>query len=256
MLQDVKISKDFIVTNKDSLNGSQTKYYKDNVWYKVDRLGNEGSVESLVSIVLKHSNIYNYVEYKECTIDNRPGCMSHSFLNCGEEFLSLNRLHCSYYGIDLHCKLHFFNNVKEKFDYLVYFCKEVTGLDITTYLANVLVLDMLIVNIDRHLDNLGVIACNGYYREAPIFDNGQALLQNSSVYYPYENYEERLDKSVSATISGSFENQYIACREYVTLKLNYNSLIEELKTLPKTLELEFLLKQLSLYKRIFNNSIK
>lgn len=28
MLQDAKISKDFIVTNKDSLNGSQTKYYK------------------------------------------------------------------------------------------------------------------------------------------------------------------------------------------------------------------------------------
>ena len=77
MLQDVKISKDFIITNKDSLNGSQTKYYKDNVWYKVDRLGNEGPVESLVSILLKHSNIYNYVGYRQCTINDRSGCLSY-----------------------------------------------------------------------------------------------------------------------------------------------------------------------------------
>lgn len=62
-------------------------------------------------------------------------------------------------------------------DKVVGFIRQHYGIDITEYLVSTLYFDKLILNEDRHLNNLGIIRkADGSYRQAPIFDNGLGLL--------------------------------------------------------------------------------
>lgn len=49
--------------------------------------------------------------------------------------------------------------------------KEATGLDMKEQLSKILTFDMLILNTDRHFNNLGIIAdiSNNLYKNAPLF---------------------------------------------------------------------------------------
>lgn len=54
--------------------GVESKYFKDGYWYKQDISGYEGLAEEVCSMILRHSNLEDYVEYEACTINGRPGC--------------------------------------------------------------------------------------------------------------------------------------------------------------------------------------
>lgn len=62
--------------------------------------------------------------------------------------------------------------------------KAVTGLDITDYLWQMIVLDYLVGNEDRHMSNFGVIfnSVQQKYRIAPLFDFGLGLFEHDLRY--------------------------------------------------------------------------
>ena len=63
--------------------GEQTKYYRNGFYYKVDKSGNEGYVEYLVSLLLSCTSLSknDYVHYEYCRINNKLGCRG-TIYNC------------------------------------------------------------------------------------------------------------------------------------------------------------------------------
>ena len=76
------------------------------------------------------------------------------------------------------------------------------------YLSQILALDMLTLNTDRHFNNLGLIvdASTGVYKAAPIFDNGNSLLSDWDR-FDEETVEENLEKVYGQPFSVSLEMQ-------------------------------------------------
>lgn len=72
----------------------------------------------------------------------------------------------------------------------------------------ILTLDMLSLNTDRHFNNLGLIvdASTGVYKAAPIFDNGNSLLSDWDR-FDEETVEENLEKVYGQPFSASLEMQ-------------------------------------------------
>ena len=69
-----------------------------------------------------------------------------------------------------------YKTLSKKVEYVVNFMKNTTGLDVTDYLRKTFSIDSIILNEDRHFNNLGVIMKeDGTYRTAPIFDNGRSM---------------------------------------------------------------------------------
>ncbi len=78
-----------------------------------------------------------------------------------------------------------------------------------TYINKMLTIDALFLNEDRHTHNIGVLRdpCGKYY-ESPIFDNGAALLSDTTMDYPVGIDTYRLISNVKAkTFSDSFDEQ-------------------------------------------------
>lgn len=212
-MEEYNISKEYVVLNRSDSLGTQPKYYKDGYWYKLDRMGHEGLAEALVSDVLCCSNISDFVVYERCTINGVCGCRSKSFLNPGEQFVTFASLYRSMRLGDLGSVIYTIPTVEERLRFLLDFVRDVTGVDCTEYLYQILTLDMLIRNPDRHFKNLGLIlGVDNKYRVSPIFDNGQGLMQNYTITPPYLDIEEKEQRISAATISGSFELQYNAIK--------------------------------------------
>lgn len=245
------IERQYAVSLWTTTKGTQPKYYKDGIWYKIDNTGCEGLAEELTAIVLSCSNTKEFVLYTRCEVNGKKGCKSNSFLEEGEQFVSFYNLYHTYYGGELTDEVWKLRTPEERFQFILDFVKETTTLDCTEYLQDILAIDCLIKNPDRHFNNLGVILDkNGYYRTAPIFDNGQGLYQNFQITPPYLEDEEKDEKLVAATISGSFETQMMVAGQH--LVINYEELYEKLSEYPNSIAKECLCNQLEKYKKIFS----
>lgn len=180
--------------NKESLDnhtskGNQPKWHHEDCWYKADHLGYEALSEVLISSLVFKSNIEDYVIYEPIQIKYQDkelvGCYSKNFLNNDEQLIPLEKLHRSYFGYGLGEAISKISNVEEKIKYTVQFVQEKTGLsDFDTYLVRMLELDAIMLNEDRHSNNIAVIRndTTGAFSLCPIFDNGCALLSDMTEY--------------------------------------------------------------------------
>lgn len=111
-----------------------------------------------------------------------PGSYTYNFLNDGEEFISAYRIFvCLGSSIaELSKNMTVCDRIKWVLDRL----NEFTGLDLSDYINRMIVIDFLVGNEDRHLNNFGVISNRdtGEFRMAPIFDNGLSLLEHDRRY--------------------------------------------------------------------------
>ncbi len=240
---DYRLSPEALVMVQGSSKGTQPKYYDNGYWYKVNQVGYEGLSERLVSIVLKHSNVHKFVEYEQCTINGRSGCRSRNFLQEGESFLSFQRLYELYTGENLQEKMVMFSSTEDRMDFVKEFIMEHTGFDCSKYLSEILTLDMLTLNTDRHFNNLGLIV-NGSqerYSAAPIFDNGNSLLSDWDK-FSEDTLEENIDLARCQPFSSSFGMQ-ASCAGF-GLSLDYEALTLELAHEPDSRALQVLLHQL------------
>ena len=217
------IDNDYLVTG--GIEGTQIKYYKDDFWYKLDMLGKEGEVEWLVSLLLQYSNLRRdeYVTYFRCNVNGTSACGSRDFTENGRYmFINLAELYFRSYGTELK-DVFAKKSPLERKSIIFEFLREVCSLDLGVYFAKVFSLDLITLNEDRHLKNLGVIFDNveEVYKAPRIFDNGLSLLNGSLVYNPSLGIIDNMDNVKSKPFSTSPDKQYLLFKDYFSLKFDY-----------------------------------
>lgn len=184
-----------LITDKQiaetSSKGNQEKWLEDSTWYKLDQFGYEALAEVMTSKLLEHSNIesetpFTFVRYEMKKVKvygrERTACASKNFLKNGQSILTVNALFRQLSNQPLTKQLAKLPSDKKRIEYLAHSVTEMTGLtDFGTYLATLFAVDALILNDDRHLNNIAVIEENGKFSYCPIFDNGAGLLSNMQI---------------------------------------------------------------------------
>lgn len=247
------LSPEAMVMVSGSSIGTQKKYYDKGYWYKQNRSGYEGRAEYLASKVLSCSNVNEYVEYECCKINGIDGCRCANFLKDGDSYISLQRLYDIYHGGQLSERIRLYDNVSERIDFVVGFVEETTGIDIREYLGKLLTFDMLIANVDRHFNNIGIIA-NGLqerYKTAPVFDNGNSLLSDNGRYHENISLEENIEWIAGQPFCASLERQ--AKELGFGFRVNYRELLGRLKCEEESRALEVLRIQLRKYESILRD---
>ena len=171
-----------------SSKGNQEKWFDNGRWYKLDQFGYESLTETFTSMVLEHSNIekdtpFRFVRYQMERLHvhghERTGCSSESFLQPGQSFITINHLFRQHLGYPLKDKLVRLSSDKKRISYLAEETAAITGLkEFPAYLTLLFEIDSLVLNDDRHLDNIAVIEQAGSFDYCPIFDQGAGLLSN------------------------------------------------------------------------------
>ncbi len=171
-----------------SSKGNQEKWLDHGKWYKLDQFGYEALAEVFTSMLLECSNIeketpFTFTRYQMERLQvhsrERTGCSSDNFLKAGESIVTLSHLFKQQIGKPLSDELQRFNSDKKRMAYLAEETAEMTGLrDFPQYLTLLFEIDALVLNDDRHLNNIAVIEKNGKFSYCPIFDQGAGLLSN------------------------------------------------------------------------------
>lgn len=225
-----------LVTNEKvaetSSKGNQEKWYdKDtNKWYKLDQFGYEALTETIISILLKKSNIksdtpFSFAEYQMEKLNvhgrDRTGCSSKNFLESGQSIITLSHLFSRHLGMSLKEKLERLPSDKKRIEYLASATTEYIGLkEFPQYLTLLFEIDALFLNDDRHLNNIAVIEKNGKFDYCPIFDNGAGLLSNTQ-FSPMDIDPKGLIKDVVARpFNTSFTRQINTARALYGKQLN------------------------------------
>ena len=231
MLPEINIGPEYLVTDTGTSDGTQIKYYYKGKWYKVDRYGGEGACEELASKILELSglNPYKFVHYDQIMINGEPGCVSDDFLSAEERFFTIYRLHLNVKGTDpaiVTARMDY----DDAIEYIINFVRENTGTDITEYLADTFTLDALILNEDRHFNNLGLIFDGNNFRTAPIFDNGKSLFVGNTRYDNKKTLKENINVAFAKAFSGSFSLNRDYLIAHSSFTLNYSKIKKYLKT--------------------------
>ena len=201
--------------NRQSSKGNQLKWETDGTWYKADYTGYEGLSEYVVSELLRRSSLLpgEYVLYEPERIKYKAtiykGCKSRDFTG-GLQVITLERLFKNQYGISLNACIYTLNNVVDRLKYLVEQVERTTGIpDFGVYMCKLLTVDALFLNEDRHTHNISVLMSeNGTFRLCPVYDNGAALLSDTTMDYPPEMDIFNAIRIVKAkTLCDSFEEQ-------------------------------------------------
>lgn len=205
---EIELSAENLTAIDGTSDGTQNKYFKDGYWYKQDEYGGEGNAEALVSILLRASTLKpeEFVAYEHGIINGRKGCRSKDFTRFGEEFITLYRFYQFMTGRKLNVDVNHLNTPGERADYVLNFFSRHCSLDLSEYFSKIFTLDALILNEDRHFNNLGIIRRNnGSYRTAPIFDHGKSLLVGNMSIRPDMEICECVRRTSAQPFSGSFE---------------------------------------------------
>ena len=228
----VQLREDDRLTLSSTSKGNQIKWYKNNIYYKADTFGYEGLAEVVSCILARNIKNFNFVPYYECNILEDDvmyrGCYSKTFLDKGESFFSLANLLENVYDNpeDYLC-----NDMKQSFQFIIDFFIQNAEIDISSYLATALYFDSIILNEDRHLNNIGLILTkNGTFRFAPYFDNGLSLLSDTKVYDMLVSVNVNIRKVKSKPFLNKFSRQVKVLNELgcVPLELNYNDFSRQL----------------------------
>lgn len=256
MMFDVVIDEKYIVSDSGTSDGTQVKYYYDNYWYKLDRYGGEGLAEYIATIIEKNSSLNSneYVCYEQGFVNGKPACRSGNFLNSRDEsFISLYRLYYNVFGKNL-AEVTSAMELEERVKYVLDFSKEYTNLDLRRYFANTFAIDRIILNEDRHFNNLGVLLIKDEFKVAPIFDNGKSLLVGNRSYSRYDSVDDKVKKVIARPFSGSHKWQYDYFKEFCDIKFDFSAILKELDMLEQTDEVKTASYQVNKYWRLFSIS--
>ena len=222
--------------------GDQPKWHIRDEWYKADHMGYEGLAEVLVSWMLAHSTVTDFVHYDPVAIKTDrgqiQGCRSENFRRTGETLLPLEKLHRVHYGIGLARKLSTYEEVEDKIQYTVTFVEKNTGLkEFGPYLSTLLELDAFVLNEDRHTNNLAVIRNEKtkQYRLCPIFDNGLSFLSDYGDYPLNRDVYECVGAVKAKPFAQDFalqaqaaSNLYVSCLKFHFTKEQLHQKLKEM----------------------------
>ena len=243
-----KISNEYIITQEGTSEGTQIKYKKDGYWYKKDSRGHEGRAEYLVSRLLDFTTLgkEEYIQYEEGMINDCSGCRSRNFLEDGAELITFYRLYYNAMGKNLAQAIAAMDRMEDRIEYVIEFIRQSCGLDIRIYLRKILTLDMIVLNEDRHLNNLALVMRNNNFYPAPIFDNGVSLLTANKSINRHLSIEENVKRVTARPFAGSHEKMV----DYLGqgFDIDYEEVMKWIHTEPESFEKEVMAFQLERYK--------
>lgn len=178
--------------DRQSSKGNQLKWLSSGIWYKADYTGYEGLAEYMISNLMQYSSLEaeEYVIYETEEIryghSSFKGCRSKDFLPEGWQLITLERLFQNYYGESLNRSLYTIVNHESRLRFLVEQTERITGLrEFGVYISKLLTVDSFFMNEDRHTHNIAVLVDESKnYHYCPVFDNGAALLSDTTMDYP------------------------------------------------------------------------
>ena len=229
--------------NRKSSKGNQLKWEKNGVWYKADYTGYEGLSEYVVSSLLEKSSLKEdeFVHYQQEEIRYKSqiymGVSSKSFLNPGEQLITLERLFQSTYGDGLNRMVYGIASHEDRLSFLVNKTHEITGIKgFGEYMAKLLTIDSFFLNEDRHSHNIAVILdSKGAYRPCPIFDQGAALLADTTMDYPLDGNTYDLMGTVSPkTFCERFDEQLEIAEKIYGTCIRFNFTTKDIDTVIDT----------------------
>lgn len=194
-------SKDRLVKGVGSVEGNQKKWrYKDYV-VKLDLLGYESTAEILTSHLLRFSDIdpNRYVTYYPCIIledgiAQGRGCYAKDFAKGYCEVTFRNILE---------------NNLMSttsSYDDVRDVILDTTGIDFKSYIDNVLCLDAITFNDDRHFGNFSLLY-NSKEWKSVIYDNGGGCLSDVMSYPLQEDYKYLCNHVLAKPFQNSLQNK-------------------------------------------------
>ena len=173
-----------------SSKGDQSKWRIGDKWVKQNARGYEGQAEILASLVLSCTTLVPdaYVTYYSCLIEladeeRSTGCYSHDFRGKLQE-VTLERLfEANFTSTDLILDNQSLSTA-DKFEQVMAQIAQFTGLDVRLDIARLLAFDALILNEDRHTNNILFLysPTQKSWQLAPIFDNGLSFLSDQKDY--------------------------------------------------------------------------
>lgn len=229
---EIKVSESERFELSSTSKGNQIKWYRNDLFIKADTMGYEGFAEALTSELFKYIDTdYSFIDYFLCKIieDDKKynGCCCKNYLSENEIFVSLYRLlQKADKNIDVTLKK--LNGI-ELVDYVVNTVREITDVDIYDYLGFITKFDSLILNEDRHLNNINIIydTGTGRYNLSPVFDNGLSLLSDTNDYELTRPINVLERKVKSKPFSTSFSKQ-VGYFDTELLKIDYSSFLKVL----------------------------
>lgn len=205
------------VISESSSKGNQRKFYHNGYWIKLDNdRCNEGLAEEFVS---KFENLildFPYVEYKTDLFsldgDEYKGCYCYNMYDDKDvvfyslrHVLKLNNIPLSIFTKE--------EDIAVNMKNVINVIGNKTGVDITMYLFRLLLLDVLIINEDRHYMNLGICVKGNTAAQAPCFDNGASLFCTNWTYRKTRSLEENMKMALGTArpFSKFYTKQVEAC---------------------------------------------
>lgn len=183
-----------------SSKGCMAKYYNDGYWYKEDSVGFESLAEVLSSRIARCTNAINpIVDYELVSLvyksgAHHDGCRSKSFVDEHSYTQTAQRLAEA--------------SLREKdvsLTQIVGLLSSLYGQDMVDQLSSLLQLDRILINSDRHLNNV-VILDN---KDIVSFDYGDAL--GADVSYEFPMNMSAMDCIKSATAKPSLTSHDAQC---------------------------------------------
>ena len=214
--EDISKFRVFKVTRKDELvirsttDGYQPKYFAEQGKYflksqcELQRvLRDDWMVEIIASMLCNHYKI-DAVQQNPCKIltlntrgdivKERFGVYSDNFEVDGTTFTSLQRV-MDKYNDTLSKPEYIKLSAGSKFDYLIQLLNRYTDLtadECSEYISNMVMLDILVLNQDRHTHNFGLFIKDGKYSVAKLFDFGMGMFENDNMFDDCKTLEDGL----------------------------------------------------------------
>lgn len=218
-----------MITDSSS-KGNQPKWLADGFWYKADHMGYEGLSETVISNLLRKTNINSFVTYMPTVIEHESkeliGCYSENFKKDNETIYTLEKLFRAYTGKSLAKALLDYPEVKDKIKFTVDFIEKHTDLkNVGEYLTAMLELDAFFLNEDRHTNNIAFIRNDDTeeFSFCPYFDFGLSLLSDTNDYPIDADIYDCISKVKAKPFDADFDLQMDAAEELygVQLKISF-----------------------------------
>lgn len=216
-------------SNFTTSKGNQPKFFdENNNFIKCDFLGYEGLSEIICSRLLDISSCDYFVKYNEIQVNINGkiyrGCTSENFLLPNQKIITLYRLFQSN-GIQIEKELKNLS-LKDRINHTIHLVKDITGLDsFFDWLISVLKFDFLVLNEDRHFNNLGVLYNydTNKFSLMPVFDNGASFLSDVNQYPFHFLIKDNIKKVQGKPFSTNIQKQFEACcvLSDVVFKIDY-----------------------------------
>lgn len=173
-----------------SSKGDQSKWLVGYKWIKENTRGYENIAEYVASLILECSTLpkTSFVSYTPCLIEKPDGvivegCYSNDFRGHLQE-VTLERLFEANFETTNDILSNTRYSTEDKFHFIMDKVFRFTGLDVSQKLAQMLAFDALILNEDRHTNNILFLfdSKTEAWQLAPFFDHGLSLLSDVKDY--------------------------------------------------------------------------